>query len=190
MLLMEQLDSSKVLPRYKNWLLKIAWEYSSNLSEVQDLAQEGYIAMWKALQTFDESKNIKLSTHLMNKARWRISEVRARGTYTGMPSRAGKRHTAGTEANKNTEQSVDMSESMFDIEISDNIDSILLAYHHGEIMEAINSLPVQQRKRVYDRFWKNDYDAKNSAWWFGKRIGARDRLKERLGHLESILDRV
>src|SRR5262249_14089754 len=150
------------------------------------LAQEGHIAMWKAISSYRPESGVKLSTHLMNKARWRIAEVAVRGTFTGKASQAGKKHSAGTKKHKNTEQCVDMTLSDFDFECLDNIEEASLAYHYGEIIQAINKLPLHQREKVYNRFWGNSYDPKNSSWWHAKRIGAKDRLREQLGHLETL----
>lgn len=182
-------ETHAILTSYRGFLLKTAHQYARNLADVYDLAQEGHIAMWRALKTYDCTREVKLSTHLMNHARWRMIEVTDRGNLTGMDSRAGRKHTAGTKANKDREVSYDPSVSTFDAEFDVDYDSVSIAYHHGEIYDAINALPIRQRQQVYRRFWAGEYDAHNSAWWFAKRVGARDRLRERLGHLEELLER-
>lgn len=178
-----------ILRRYRKWLLKTAWEYADNLADVHDLAQEGHIAMWLALQTWDESRGVPLNAHLMNKARWRMSEVRQRGTYTGKPSQAGKKHSAGTGVNKGRELSTDFGVSDFDFAsvTRDQAENVMLSYHSGEIMRAINSLRPEHRKKVYDWFWQGVVDSKNGAWWYGKRWGARAKLREQLGHLRELV---
>lgn len=173
---------------YKLWLFKTAWEYADSVEDAHELAQEGLIAMWRAEGSWDEKSGVPLNTHLMNKARWRMVEVHRRGNFTGKPSQAGKKHSAGTASNRGREVQV-ASEDLDVLTVADDYDSALITYHYREIVDAINSLPVQQRGYVYRRFWGNDYDPKNSAWWFAKRIGARDRLKDQLSHLESLLDR-
>lgn len=181
-------EANDLLATYRHFLLKVAHEYARNLADVYDLAQEGHIAMWRALKTYDE--RVKLSTHLMNHARWRIIELTNRGNFTGMESRQGRKHVAGTANNRDREQVTDPTASTFDADFEVDYDSVAVAYHHGEIYDAINTLPMQQREQIYRRFWAGDYDPHRSAWWFAKRIGARDRLKERLGHLEQLLERM
>ncbi len=177
-----------ILSQYRQWLLKTAWEYADNLADVHDLAQEGHIAMWKALQTHDPSR-VKLSTHLMNKARWRMAEVRQRGTYTGKPSQAGKKYSAGTGKNRDAEQATDFGVSDFDLEsvTREEAEAFMIAYHHGEIMEALNSLKPAHREKVLDWFWRGVVDAKNRAWWDDKRWGAKVKLRERLEHLKELV---
>ncbi len=174
-------DQAELLESYRRWLLKLAWEFADSYHDAHDLAQEGWVAMWRATSTYDPARGVALGTHLMSHARWRILDVVARGDFTGMPSRQGRHHTAGTQANRGRELPADLRVSTYDT--AGAFEELELAYHHGEIYEAVDSLPPQQRERVYQRFWLGVYDPKNSAWWYARRIGARDRLAARLGHL-------
>jgi RNA polymerase sigma factor (sigma-70 family) len=184
-----------ILAGYTSFIRKTAWEYSGNPEYVQDLVQEGYIAMWRALKSYDASRGVSLPTHLMNHARWRIAEVRQRGDFTGKPSQAGKKHSAGTRKNADREVSTDLLANhdspedgvLFDLAVYDDLDSVYVAYHHGEIYDAINTLPERKRQKVYERFWLGEYDPKNSAWWYAKRIGVRDLLRPQLEHLSELV---
>lgn len=178
-----------ILSQYRGWLLKTAWEYADNVADVQDLAQEGHIAMWKHLETWREDSGVKLSTHLMNKARWRMAEVRQRGTYTGKPSQAGKKHSAGTGANRGKEQATDFGVSDFEVVsvTKEEVEAIMVAYHRGEIMAALNMLKPQHREKVLDWFWRGIVDSKNRAWWDGKGYGAKYKLREQLEHLKELV---
>lgn len=175
-----------LLAGFTLWLLKVAWDYADDPADVQDLTQEGHIAMWRALRSYDPACGVPLPTHLMNKARWRMADVAARGTFTGKPSQAGKKHSAGTRANRNRELATDTTTSDHDVPVEPDLDAVITAYHHGEIMAAVNSLPLHQRKKVYDRFWRGVYDPRNGSWWYGRGYGARDRLRVLLEHLRGL----
>lgn len=181
--------NDEILAGYRLWLLKVAREYTDP-SNVNDLAQEGHIAMWKALSTFDESKGVKLSTHLMNKARWRMAEVAQRGTWTGKPSAAGKKYSAGTSKNKGAEECVDFGMSDFDFEgvSRDEAERVMIAYHHGEIMDALSTLKPDVRKKIVDWFWRGIVDSKNRSWWDGKGYGAREKLRDQLSHMKELVN--
>lgn len=167
------------LSAYRLWLLKTAREYV-DATDVYDLAQEGHIAMWKALSTCPDG--IKLSTHLMNKARWRMAEVAKRGTWTGKPSEAGRKYRPVLEP-------VDMGMSDFDVEsvTREQAEAVMVAYHHGEIMDALNALKPEVKTKIVDWFWRGMVDHKNRAWWDGKGYGAKHRLASQLEHLRELV---
>lgn len=163
------------------WLFKVAWQYSNDYNIVQDLVQEANVEIWREIQAYKPTCGVPLEVHLKNKAKWRMKEILQRGNYTGMESRQGRKHVAGTESNKNREVSVDRMLSYFDV--AKDCEDLELSYHHGEIIEAINSLPPHQRKLVYERFWLGLWNPQNGSWWYSKRIGARDRLAKQLAQL-------
>lgn len=175
----------EVSKRYRQWLLKVAHQYSRDKTEVYDLAQEGHIAMWKAWNSYDG--RVPLDVHLKMKAKWRIIECRQRMNYTGLPSRAGKRYSAGTKVNSDREVVTDPTVSTFDAMIEENFDSCLVAYHHGDIHAAVNSLPLSLREKVYNRFWRGEYNPKSQTWWDKKDVGAKVLLREKLQHLRGIV---
>lgn len=174
----------EVIEGYKLWLLKTAWEYTNNATDAYDLAQEGSIAMWKAYESHDPSR-VKLSTHLMNKARWRMAEVRQRGTFTGKPSQAGKRHSAGTQGNAGVERATDFGMSDHDMPNLGDHDQAILAYHHTEIMHALNRLKPGHREKIIDWFWNGKVDNKNRAWWDKN---AKLKLRVMLAHLADLAE--
>lgn len=177
---MTTISIDDTLSQYRLWLLRVAREVGPAVDQY-DLAQEGHIAMWKALGTFDESKSVKLSTHLMNKARWRMQEVVARGTWTGKPSEAGKKYRPECEP-------TDFGTSDFDVEsvTREQAEAVMIAYHHGEIMDALNRLKPEHRRKVIDWFWRGVVDNKNRSWWDSKGYGARDKLRAELAHLSEL----
>lgn len=71
------------LPDYRRWLHHVANEMLPPTSaEHDDLVQEGYIAMWRALDSFDESKGA-LPSWLTRAARYRMLDVRRGRALTG-----------------------------------------------------------------------------------------------------------
>ncbi len=166
----------------KDWLRKLSWRYFGGYGQGQDenrkdISQEGYHGMWEAIQNFDGTGTIE--GWMRQNARWKMNVWMTR--YT----RQGDRFTA-----IDTEDEV-WSALMGTEELSD----VFSSYHHGEIMEAINSLTPTQREYVYRRFWlgqlqpeiseaMNVVNAGTSYWT--ARYGARNKLAETLAHLVEV----
>lgn len=141
-------DLVAVLGDYDRWLHKVAnrylpWDHPRH----DDVVQEGRIAMWRALQVHDPSKG-SMASWLTTAAERRMKDVawRDRPTFGHEPHRgAVDAPTLSVEANT-LEELVGAMEAITGIE---------WAYHHGEIMEALNALTPMQRRYIYARFWLN-----------------------------------
>ena len=74
--------------------------------------------------------------------------------------------------------------------VSDKIDSIVLAYHYGEIHKAVADLDPLWREYVYLRFWRGHGDTE-VAQILGTRVHWHNRVRpalaERLSHLAGAL---
>lgn len=87
-------DHNEILERYRLWVYSVAtdmlWESSSarRALDRDDLAQEGLVAMWRALQTFDPERGHE-AAHLTNAARKRMLDMVS-----------GRKPTFGTEGNR------------------------------------------------------------------------------------------
>lgn len=183
-------ELDELLDSYRAWLTKTAFEVAGRSGDiVQDLAQEGHIAMWKAAQV-ESPAGVKFSTYLMNAAKWRMKRCMSRRTWLGMDDR----RTEGYGGTAKRIYAEDVEQGMpTDAEdlcrAADDIESFIFSYHHGEIMEAINSLSASQREKVFRRFWQGEN--LTGGWWYGhakKGIpGARDILRERLSHLAELV---
>ena len=168
-----------VLKDYRRWLYKVAQGLAQDSHTQEDLVQEGWVYMWKALSTFDPTKGA-LPSWITKAALLRMTDVARRGKYTGKPSRVGKKGTA-----EQFPQPADPTWGWMDVvKAPDLIDSVMLAYHQGEIVEAINELSPEDREYVVRRFWKGETStsADRTAWV--RRI--RPALKERLEHLAEV----
>lgn len=169
---MTSLPTAEDLVRdYRQWLLKqAAMLLPGRQADWQDLAQEGHIAMWKALQTYDPAKGA-LPSWLTTAARLRMRDCVRRNLWTGTPSARGHvRDRAPTPA-----------EDDFLEERAPEVvyDGLALAYHHGEIIEVLNSLTPSQRSAIFRRFWLDESVATGYYWQ------ALPKLREALEHLRD-----
>ena len=174
-----------IIAGFRPWLYKTAQQLLPPSSpEIEDLVQEGYIAMWKALGTYKEESGA-LTAWLTVKARYRMLEVVTKGNWSGQPSRQHGRNPVQDLVPLSLDRDYD-GVSLADLLAGDDMmDSLLDAYHHGEIRAAISQLTPAQQKYVYARFWgglttaemKDEifgYDP--SGLWNSKKNGAKQKL--------------
>lgn len=80
------------LSDYHNWLYKTAMEmlpHAGHDPYIDDLVQEGRIAMWRALEKYDDCKGT-LAPWLTNAARMRMKDIAfGHGRWTGHTGRRG-----------------------------------------------------------------------------------------------------
>lgn len=128
------MDEHALLKEYRPWLLKVAAGMTSP-DRVDDLAQEGYIALWKAIKTWDGKTPLDY---------W--AKFKARGRMIEMVT---VRWKTAKEA-----QYVPADDDWFAQALTVSLDGIELAYHEGEILQALNQLTPREREYVYLRFWR------------------------------------
>lgn len=234
-------DVNALIADYEAWLHKRAW-LIGGVNSHDDLVQEGRIAMWQALSSFDESAG-QLPHWLTFKANGHMLECVTRGHWTGntkphAPAATNKgierrreidrfqtrfkletgvyptqqqiaeslgmtissvsRYLAkpAVEATGSTEYSLDElldGDHGFEhlLAAADLVDQVALAYHRGEIMQALDALSPAQKRYVVLRFWcgyvtselKTVFGYEPGSLWTSKRNGARDKLREQLAHL-------
>jgi len=163
------------LGAYRGWLQKVAGNMIGfGDPRLDDLIQEGYIAMWKALSTFSSSRGSQ-DWWLKYKAHGRMLEVVRRTVH------------------RNEDELSEAPEEA--LAAPDLLEALELAYHEGEIAEAISRLTPKQRRYVVARFWLGlsgnemkqlgvfAYDP--SALWNSRKNGARWKLQESLQHLAT-----
>jgi DNA-directed RNA polymerase specialized sigma24 family protein len=168
----ESLDPNQILLKYRGWLFKMAAVYMPwNMSEHADLAQEGFVAMWRAMQTYDPSQG-SLPQWLTTAARLRMSECARRENWTGNQGKRG--HVREKPA-----EPVDTSDPLRDkchIEIADGVE---LAYHRGEIGRVLSGFSPSVRSALYRKFWL-DETVPRGMW-----CRAIPELQEKLAHLRA-----
>lgn len=165
------MDDNEILRPYLPWLRVVAGNMTDfGHPDLPDLVQEGYIAMWRSLKTFNPDLGA-LDAWLKFKA------------VNRMRTLVGRRKLPDEE----------LPVWSLDIAAPDLLEKIDIAYHHGEIAAAIDRLSPAQRRYVIARFWLGltgnemrelgvfNYDA--SALWNRMPTGARWKLQKELAHL-------
>lgn len=167
----------------------------SNPAEFDDMLQEGRIAFWNEYESAAESEYQLASSFLAAKRRMRnLMNPERRETLTGHVGLPG--HIAPkTEAILDT-PSNDGEEALAEtlLGAADALAGVELAYHHGEILQALRSLPKPQQEYVIMRFWhglnnteiaaKMEVTSKVLSHRWERTI--RPKLAESLGHLAGV----
>lgn len=136
------------LPGYRRWLHHVANDMlPANSTDHDDLVQEGYVAMWRALDTHDPARG-SLPSWLTGAARLRMREVaHGHGQWTGRPETRGSRSVDSLSLDELLEADPEHPS------LAVMLDEVEMAYHSGEIADAIAALSPAQRRYVYARFW-------------------------------------
>lgn len=172
-----------VLENYRKWLLwYVKYAYWSWESEWPDLMQEGWIAMWRALRTFDSSKGA-LPTYLTRAAKMRIADVVRRHTWTGtLGARGHIREKPAAPVDTDWDW---VEEAAFKPNRADAFAEVEYAYHHGEILAALAALPANEKRWVVVNIVN---DGGRYSWRDAARRmkpATRDHLADRLSHLQE-----
>jgi DNA-directed RNA polymerase specialized sigma24 family protein len=181
-----KLDQNTILGHYRGWLQKVAVGLIADPDLQQDLAQEGWIAMWRAFHDFDDTRGA-LPAWLTSKALWRMRDCARDKAWLGRPPR----HQGRVRVLDAVEYPASDTPIWDVLQAADLFDGLELAYHRGEILAAIARLPTAQRWYVYLRFWRGyqhpqlvdtfGYDP--HALWSNPRHGAKIKLRQALQRL-------
>jgi RNA polymerase sigma factor (sigma-70 family) len=182
-------DTNLLLVNYRGWLRKVATGLIGDHALVDDLAQEGWIAMWRATATYDPDRGA-LPDWLTDHAYWRMLTCVSNQAWLGRPRRNLGRGRLSDYVEHPTADDASIWELLT---AADVLDGVALAYHRGQILEAINRLSPSQRRYVYLRFWRGykhpdlveafGYDPQ--ALWSSKINGAKGKLRLELEALAS-----
>lgn len=181
-----------ILKPYRGWLYAraITLLYPTH-EDLDDLVQEGWIAMWQALSVYDPERGA-LPSWLTTHAKYRMLDVVKDWSWTGkLPVRDGRNPVRRPELLSLDDERVS-GDTVPDPEAEDLMDSVELAYHYGEIGRALDELTPRQRQYVVARFWAGmtgremaeelfGYDAQ--GLWSSAKNGARLKLVRKLEHL-------
>lgn len=132
-----------VLDDYEKWLHAVANSITTPALH-DDIVQEGRVAMWRALETFDASKGA-LASWLTHAAEMRMKDVAwGKGQPLGHePMRGSRPVEEGPSLDDQPEEIVQAL-----------LGHVEEAYHDGEIMKIIReSLTPKQQEYVFLRFW-------------------------------------
>lgn len=181
----DALDVREVIERKERLLQIMVSERVTDPAARDDILQEARIAVWKAM-----GRPHMADAYLHTAARRRIEEVRDRQTWTGHT----RRHGQPTDPLRQSR--TDSLDRMLDVGLmvaAQNIlDGVEMAYHQGEMFQAIAALPANQREYVILRFWGGLTEAEIAAevhrsvptvqrWW----SEAKGSLRASLGHLAT-----
>jgi RNA polymerase sigma factor (sigma-70 family) len=156
-----------------------------------DLLQEGRIVQWAVLEKRPDSERSYVSAAMTN----RIKECISRGTWTGLETHQGRPRDPLRRPGSSRSSVDDETLQLADVvDQADWVEHIQLAYHHGEISQAINALTFTQRVHVVARFWYGMSNAEIAAQqgcskqtverqW---RETIRPHLVRELGHLLTV----
>ena len=172
---------------YRGWLYNRARILAHNPADIDELAQEGAIALWQAAESYDPASGIKFTTYILNTAKWRMAQVFALGNYLGKPSQQGRNNTARTNATRKLETVLD-NDLHAPLVTVNYLRVAVMARHGPEIRRAVEALPRTQSAKVYAQFWRGETDRRYNGWWYRPNTGARDQLRERLSHLRTLVD--
>jgi DNA-directed RNA polymerase specialized sigma24 family protein len=175
--------SEELLEELRPWLLKKARSFSNDPATQQDLAQEGWIAAWKALQK--DGVDTNPISYAKAAARWRMLSVVSGQTPTFGAKR--QRFTKTEELATDVYNEFGEISSVYS-RLRHTYDTLELAYHYGQIHDAIDSLSRGQKAYVVGRFWKDDSSGSRGSW-NGTRssTGAKEILREKLSHLKGVV---
>lgn len=175
--------------RSKERLLHIqAAERTSDPNTFEDLINEGRIALWEVSQKRPDAP----PAYYHAASGMRIKEVATRGLFFGQKGTQGRAKDPLRRRERDSLDDPDFYEVVVAAEV---LEAVLLAYHDGEILQAISGLPARQREYVILRFWGGLTNPEIAArqglstqtmerTW---RESIRPALTEKLGHLRSLL---
>ena len=173
---MIELEERELLLKYRPWLRRVARSMcKSNLSRAEDLAQEGWIAIWRSLPTWNDGAGCSLDTWLKRKAEYAMLDVIRREQTQ---SRSLCTTISYNEVPSIIADIIDPVNALANVE---------MAYHHGEIAAAISSLPPVQRKYIFLKFWAGmDHKGITEAMGYSPSTPRRTSIKQltrKLAHL-------
>lgn len=159
-----------VLAEHEEWVISRSLQLCTSptaLAKIEDVRQEGRITLWESLRAgltareavgraFNRMKSVAWQDRL-----WTGQEKR--DAHTVGPG-SGRHRTASTGAD-----SIDaMVESgvwdSYAASISGALGDVEMAYHHGEIMQALNALSIEHREYMYWKFWRGWTDSEISRF--------------------------
>jgi RNA polymerase sigma factor (sigma-70 family) len=120
----------------------------------QDLLQEGRIVQWRVLTRRPDAPREYVSAAMSH----RLVECVMRGTWTGMPTAQGRPRDPLRRGDRD---SVDDETLQLDqvLQAAEVLDDVCVAYHHGEILQALNALTLTQREIAVLRYYGGWSDA-------------------------------
>lgn len=176
---MNKQEEQDLLLRFRPWLRTTANGMCRQFPErAEDLAQEGWIAMWRSIGNFPG--DVPSDSWLKASAVKRMySHIR---DWTAQCRDIRITDLAGVPGMRTVDDRVDVWDALW-VDLGD----VEMAYHHGEIMTALAALPPRQRLYIWFKYWRGytDTEMKTVFGYRPKTLGdvVHKRLAEELADL-------
>lgn len=192
--------AEEILSENRAWIIGTARRITFDPDRVDDVAQEGNIALWRAFQELSGVTEPERTEWSRNRAKIRmrhIADTNRREREVGHePLRGHVDVKPVTSLDKPVELSSGGGSPVTLGDLLPGPDPLLgleIAYHHGEISRVINSLEPEHREYVVLRFWGGLTSTEAARETGMSTSGAhnrwvrtiRPRLAEGLAHLEA-----
>lgn len=190
------------------WLRNlVTWMVGRAHPDWDDYVQEGFVGMYLAASKFDPLSGIPRDVWLKGAARTHVRKCLSQRLWTGQPREVGRGSRSSSLRGPDGQtvsllSFVHTDEGVWSmLEAAELVEGIELAYHRGEIFEAIASLSERQQRYVVARFWcasgglsriESEFMREQTGvkdphhLWTKRGIGARDRLRRSLAHLAAV----
>lgn len=188
----DDLTPEEVVGNFQRWAHTVAnTRREPYHPDHDDLVQEALLEIWQVLQR-KGGKSAVSATYLAMAGKHRMDDVLRGRPMRGNPAEGGQTYRPATvSAEMVAEAAPDFWEQLI---ATDYLDEVELAYHRGQIMEALVDLKPQYRRYVTLRFWGGMRDTDIAAemnttnkvvgTWWSRSI--RPVLRERLAYLEEM----
>jgi DNA-directed RNA polymerase specialized sigma24 family protein len=159
-----------------------------------DAVQEGRIEFWRAFRELAEKSEADRLRFSLNRAKQRMYAVVHRGRPPTGNLHQGLRYEPSSPIRLDSPLTEGDGNPITLIEGPASLEGIEIAYHHGEIAQAINALPSQHREYVVRRFWLGHTETEIARQFGITPNGMNNRwvrtirpaLVERLEHLVGV----
>lgn len=181
----------EIVARYHKWTHFVAGKMTGGSGHplYDDIVQEAKIEMFRVLEVKGADK--VGATYLTRAARSRMLAALTREVFTGGDTKPGpKSRPDRLLVDWQAAEGPGVPETL--LEARDELDSASLAYHQGDLADAINALDERDRHYVVEKFWGGSTDREIEVK-FGERRGTsydrwkkriRPALAERLAHMD------
>lgn len=189
----DSLNVEEVLARKEALLQIMVSENTAVTPEMRDdVLQEARITAWQVYTSDREMQNRDTYTHAA--ARKRIGEVAQRQTWTGHTRVHGQPTDPLRQQGKESLDVMIESDSGLALVAVELLDGVEVAYHYGQVHQAIRALSEPHRLFVYQKYWLGLSESELAAK-HGKSVGTISRwwtqtikpaLRQNLEHLVNI----
>lgn len=186
---MTEMKQRELIEHWSPWLRSVARRFPPMMpSRIEDLAQEGWIAIWRGLQILD-TKSPEDMPDSIDKWLKRCAVNRMHNVVNSWTCEGRNAYTAIGIDYQSLDNPTETTSPFYDAlyaALSVNLGDIEMAYHHGEIMDAINRLPKAQKAYVLRKFWHGWSPTALDIYFNDAKYtwrAAKTQLSEELAHL-------